>query len=115
MKTMLPGYETYYHFKGHYIVSSGQSIIILKIYFMLSRSHLMVGGLNFKAHLFKNQAHIPAGILSSVHRAQIKIPSIIMGSHGGFTFRISVEEEKLCLRPGLHGIAHFFRFLQYPL
>ncbi|MPM01701.1 hypothetical protein SDC9_47941 [bioreactor metagenome] len=80
---------------------------------MLTSCHLVVGGLDFKAHLLQRKAYFSAGALTVVQGAKIKIPGFIVGLGGRLAFLIGLEKEKLALGTNIKGvIAHGYRFLQ---
>src|SRR5690554_1020915 len=83
------------------IISSSQSVRILKVNLMLTGGHFMMGGLNLKTHSFKGQDNLPPGFLSPVQRSQIKITGLIMHFDHRVSLFIGFKEEKLRLRPDL--------------
>ena len=110
MKSVPLCYRLYYHLKGHNIICSRQSLIILKIYLMLRRRHLMMRGLYDKSHLFQSKHYIPARILSKIHRPQVKICRAFMGYGSGKSVLIRVEKEEFALRSHIEFISHSLRF-----
>ena len=76
----------------------------------------MVAGLDLKAHLLQAQTDLPAGALSVVQGAQVKIARLVPGVGGGPALGVGLEEEELQLRPDVEGIkAHLLRPFQSPL
>ncbi len=75
----------------------------------------MMGGLHLKAHSLQGQAHIPPGAFSPVHRAQIKVSSVVVGCNSGPSFFIRMKQKKLRFRSGLQGVTHFLRFPDHAL
>ena len=75
----------------------------------------MVAGLDLKAHLLQAQTDLPAGALSVVQGAQVKIARLVAGLGGGFSVFIRLEEEKLQFRTGVEREAHVACPAQHPL
>ena len=96
--------------KGHNIVSGSKRLIVFKINFMLTGSYLVMGRLDFKAHFFQCQHHIPSCVLSQVHRTDVKITGFFMGGCGGLSAVIRVKQEEFTLRTDLESISHILRF-----
>ena len=114
MKTMASGDRLDRHLEGHDIICCGQCICILQIDLMLSRSNLMMRGLDLKSHLFQIQHDIPAHIFCHIDRTHIKISRHLVRLGSRFPFLICLKQEKFTLWPHQKSITHISSFFQYP-
>ena len=116
MQTAAMGHGLDRQLEGHDVIRGTQGIGILKIDLVLAGSHFMVAGLDLKAHVLQSQADLPAGDLSGIHGAQIKIAGLIVGLGSGFAVLIGTEQEELRLGAHIESVvAHIGGTLQYPL
>ena len=93
-----------------------QGVGVFEVDLMLALSHLMVAGLDLKAHLLQGHADLPPGALPVVQRTQVEVARLVVGPGGGLAVVIGLEEEKLRLRAHVEGvIAHVLRLFQGPL
>ena len=96
-------------------VGGGHGLGILKVHLVLPLGHLMMAGLDLKAHGLQGQAHVPADGFAMVNRAQVKIPRIVLGHRGGMALFVGFKQEKFALRANVKGIALGFRRIDCPL
>ncbi len=61
-----------HHFERHDVVSGAQGVVVLEINLVLAPGHLMVAGLDLKAHFLQRQAHVAPGVLPHVDGARSK-------------------------------------------
>ena len=73
------------------IICSAQCIVVFKIYLMLSRCHLVVGGFDLKSHIFQIQDHISSGRFSKIQRRHIKIAGFLVCQRRRTSFLVRVE------------------------
>ena len=99
----------YRHLKGYDIVRSSQTLIIMKINFMLCRGHLMIGSFDLKSHIFQIHHDITPYILCKIQRTHIKIPGFFMSHCSRKSFIIQMEQEKFTFRAGIKLISHISR------
>ena len=102
----------YRQLKGHYIIGGSKRLAVFKINFVLPRSAFMMGSLDLKAHILQSQANIPPGVFPPVHRAQLKIASVVDSGGRGIPLIVSLEQEEFALRTHVKGKAHFSGFCQ---
>ena len=101
--------------EGHDVVGGGQRVGVLEIDLVLSSRDLVMGGLDFKAHLLKRHADFAAGALAVIERAQVKIAGFVARLGGRAPRIVGLEEEKLALGADVEGIAQLGRARQRAL
>ena len=104
-----------HQFKGHDAVGSGQGVAKAEVNLMLGLGHLVMGGLDLKAHLFQRQAHVAPGILAAIQGRHVKVAGLVMGEGGGLAVLVQVEKEEFALRTQVKGITHRSSLGQHPL
>ena len=100
-------------FEGHDVVGGAEGVGVLEVDLVLAGGHLVVGGLNLKAHLFQRHADLAAGALAVVERAQVKVAGLVGGLRGRRALLVRLEEEELALGADVEGIAHIRRALKF--
>ena len=115
MKSVLLGQRLNGQLEGHDVIGGGQSLGVLEVDLMLTGGHLVVGSLDFEAHLFQRHADFPASAFAVIQRAQIKVTGFVVGGGGGLALFIRLEQEELALRAYVEAVAHISRLLQHPL
>ena len=84
--------------EGHDIVGCLQRFGILEVDLMLPCRHLMVRGLDLKAHVLQRHADLAPRALAAVERTQIKIAGLVVRLRDGIAGVVRLEEEKLAFR-----------------
>ena len=87
------------------LVGSVQCLSILEINLMLCRSHLVMRGLHYKAHILQCHDDISSGILSKIGRTDVKIARLLMCDRRGQTILITLKQEELTLRSYMEGVS----------
>ena len=77
--------------ESHNMIRCRQSLIILKINFVLGGCHLMMGCLHYKPHILQCHDNITPCILSLVKRADVEIARLLAGLRRGHCILIRVE------------------------
>ena len=99
--------------EGHDVVRGAQGVGVLEVNLMLALGHLVVAGLDLKAHLLQGHADLPPGPLPVVQGAQVEVARLVVGPGGGLALVIGLEEEEFRLRTYVEGIkAHVLGLLQ---
>ncbi len=75
---------------------------------MLPGRLFMMGGFDFKPHIFQRHHHITAGIFSQIQRADIHISGLFMGYGCRHAVFVLVEQEKFTFRINLKRISFLF-------
>ena len=109
VKAVFLGQGLHRQLEGHDVVGGAEGVGIFKVDLVLPGGHLVVAGLDFKAHLLQAQADLPAGGLPVVQGAQVKVSGLVAGAGGGAAVLVGLEQEELQLRPGVEGEAHVLR------
>ena len=106
----------YRQLEGHDVVGGVEGFLILEVDLMLARGHLVVAGLDLKAHLLQGHADLPAGALAVIQGAQVEVARLVVGLGGGTALVVGLEQEELGLGPHVEGvIPHVLGPLKDPL
>ncbi|MPM90430.1 hypothetical protein SDC9_137551 [bioreactor metagenome] len=92
------------HFKGHDVVGRFERVGVFKVDLVLAGRHLVVGGLDFKAHVFQRDADFSSGGLAMIQRPQIKIARLVVGLGGGLTRVVGLKQEELAFGADVKGV-----------
>ena len=101
--------------EGHDVVGGGQRVGVLEVNLMLSGGDLVMGGLDFEAHLLERHADFAAGALAVIERAEVEVAGFVARLGGRAARLVGLEEEELALGADVEGIAQLGRVLQRAL
>ena len=93
-------------FERHQAISRSNRFIKAEVDFMLARCHLVMRGLDFKAHFLQGQDDFAPDIFTLAERFEVEIRACVIGQGGGIALVIVVEQEKFAFRANVEDVAH---------
>ncbi len=104
VEVVVEGDALHHPLEGGDVVSGGEGVGVLEVNLVLARGHLVVAGLNLKAHGHQGVDHVPPGLLALIYGSQVKVARLVVGLHGGEALGGPEEEEELGLGAGVHVV-----------
>jgi hypothetical protein len=91
--------------EGRDAVGGRHGVGVLEVDLVLSGGDLVVGGLDFEAHLLQGENDVAARLFPAVDRRQVEVGPFVVGVHDRIAGGVPTEEEEFGLWSGDHRVA----------